>query len=49
MKRGTEQQMKDVQKILVGTGDYDPAHPHYDGQKPSWPTKRAIDQCIDQG
>jgi hypothetical protein len=44
MARGTEDQMEQAKKILVGK-EYDPRVPHCNGEKPPWPTKQQILDC----
>ena len=49
MQRGTEKQMNEMIKILVGEGGYDPTTPHSDGMKPPWPTEEQIEKCRELG
>jgi hypothetical protein len=49
MPRGTDKQMNEATKILVGDvvakEKYDPGNPHSNGKKPPWPTNEKIKQC----
>jgi hypothetical protein len=44
MPRGTEHQMEEARKILVGD-ECDPNLPHCDGKKPAWPAKEQTEKC----
>jgi hypothetical protein len=45
LKRGTEKEMKEAEEILVGKSVYDSTEPHFEGKKPGWPTRTAIEEC----
>jgi hypothetical protein len=49
LKRGSEQQMKNMEAILAPTKECDGTHAHGDGKKPSWPAMKQVEQCEDLG
>jgi hypothetical protein len=48
MSRGTESQMQHAMDVLFGNVKCDACDrykPHDDGQKPDWPTTKAVNDC----